>query len=59
MIIKVKVDHRTKYYKWTSAGKPILGGKGDAATFAPAQAAKILDQLKTIDARFAEAELVE
>lgn len=59
MIIKAKIDHRTKYYKWTSAGKPILGSKGDAARFPPEQAKTILEQLKTIDARFAEAELVD
>lgn len=59
MIIKTRDDNgRTKYYKATSNGRALLGSKGDAADFAPELAAKVLEQLKTIDHRFAEAELV-
>lgn len=59
MIIKVVIDHRTKYYKHTSAGRPILGARGEAAHFTMELAKKVLDQLRTIDHRFADAELVE
>jgi len=59
VIIKLK-DHngRTKYYKHTSAGKPILGAKSQAAAFNEEQAKKVLEHLRVIDARFNEAELV-
>lgn len=63
MIIKTKVETpggsvRTAYYKYMGAnGKPILGGKNEAANFGPETAAKVLSHLKTIDHRFAEAEL--
>ena len=36
----------------------MLCGKGDAASFPPEQAAKVLEHLRQIDARFKEAELV-
>lgn len=58
MIIKLKVEHRTKYYQHTSAGKPILGSKSNAASFDEPTAKKVLEHLRTIDARFVEAELV-
>lgn len=59
MIIKTKIDHRTKYYKYmSSTGKPALGSKQEAAAFSPEQAEKVLAHLKAIDHRFAEAELV-
>lgn len=64
MIIKAKLEGRgggmrTVYYKHTSAGKPICGSKGDAARFDPVIGPKVLAQLKTIDARFVDAELVD
>ncbi len=59
MIIKLKDNSgRTKYYQHTSAGRPILGAKSQAARFDEVMAKKVLSQLQTIDARFAEAELV-
>lgn len=58
MIIRLKDNNRTKYYKHTSNGKPMLGSKGDAANFPPEMAQKILSHLRQIDARFKEAELV-
>ncbi len=64
MIIKAKVENRngnvrTVYYKHTSAGRPVYGSKGDAARFNPELAAKVLAQLKTIDHRCVDAELVD
>lgn len=61
MIIKTKTDAgRATYYKYMGAnGKPVTGSRGDAASFPPEQAKKVLSQLATIDHRFAEAELVE
>lgn len=61
MIIKTKTDAgRTTYYKYMGLnGKPITGARGDAATFPPEQAKKVLSHLATIDHRFAEAELVD
>ena len=57
-IIATKIETRnggmkTAYYKYMGAnGKPTLGGKRDAATFDATTAAKVLEQLKTIDGRF-------
>ena len=64
MIIKTKVETRTgqiktAYYKHTSGGKPVCGSKGDAAHFNKEMAEKVLAQLKVIDHRFVEAEMVE
>lgn len=64
MIIKTKIESRsggmrTAYYKHTSGGKPVCGSKNQAAHFNTEMAKKVLSQLQTIDARFAEAELVE
>lgn len=58
MLIKLKDNNRSKYYQHTSAGKPILGARGKAANLDEATAKKVLEHLKVIDARFAEAELV-
>lgn len=58
MIIKLKDNNRTKYYQHTSAGKPILCGKSNAAHFDAETAKQVLGHLQTIDARFKEAELV-
>ena len=58
MIIKLKDNNRTKYYQHTSNGHPILGAKGKAANFNSELGRKVLEHLKTIDARFNEAELV-
>lgn len=64
MIIKARVENRngnvrTVYYKHTSGGKPVYGSKGDAARFDAVMAPKILAQLKTIDHRCVDAELVD
>ena len=65
MIIATKVETRscgmrTAYYKYKgSHGKPTLGSKSDAASFPPEQAKKVLSHLQTIDARFAQGELID
>lgn len=63
MIIRLKVEKRnggmkTAYYTHTTAGKPMCGAKGQAANFDAEMAKKVLSQLQTIDARFANAELI-
>jgi len=58
MMIRLKVDNKTKYYQHTSSGKPILAGKGMAAQLDSATAEKVLEHLKLIDHRFKDAELV-
>ena len=65
MIIKTKIENRggamrTTYYKYMGTnGKPTCGPKNQAAAFSPEMAAKVLEQLKTIDHRFVDAELVD
>ena len=58
MIIKLKDNNRTKYYQHTSNGRPILGAKGLAANFDRELGQKVLEHLRQLDHRFAEAELV-
>lgn len=58
MIIKLKENNRTKYYQHTYGGRAILGAKGQAANFDKELGQKALEQLRYIDHRFAEAELV-
>lgn len=65
MIIRTKIEARnggmrTAYYKYmNSGGKATLGSKNDAANFDAATGRKVLEQLQQIDARFAQAELVD
>lgn len=64
MIIKTKVEGssggmRTTYYKYMGLnGKPTCGSKNQAAVFDEPTGKMVLAQLRAIDHRFAEAELV-
>ncbi len=59
MKIATKWNGRTYYYVVTCGGRAVLGSRGDAADFPPPLAATVLQQLKTIDHRFADAQLAE
>jgi hypothetical protein len=59
MVIRLKDDGVTKYYRHTAEGVPVLGVKRNAAQFTYEMARKVLEHLAIIDARFEKAEIAE
>ena len=60
MKIKAKIEGRTRYYVAVSNGRVIVDrNKGRGVDLPPPIAAKVLEHLRILDARFADAEVAE